>query len=153
MRIAWWASGKGAYGDVWHDTGLDDTLCRPLYYFKTEDTFNQLKPDGRLTRNSFEYYLENVPVKTVQVSLANYVVSSYGLNNKYYVLTDDFVDDQWYGIYVASSNNINAVLITKVEGSGAETGEAMNEYFDNNDFGSKICDEIIGKDNKKVKIP
>ena len=151
MRTAWWASGRGRYKNLWNDIGAKDSVCKAMYYFRLEDVLGNNKG---IRRDVFLVHLENDKLPVIGASLADYMQSSPGISNKYYIATDDegIVDDKVYGIFVASATDgFNALILAEVvQNSPAETLAKINSYVASatNNKRKKACDEIVGFGNK-----
>ena len=150
MRIAWWATGRGNYKNVWNDILAGDSVCKSLYYFRLEE----ILPEEGISRSRFLVHLENDKLPKIDASLADYIQASSGFGNKYFIATDDegIVNDKVYGIFISSATNgFNSLILAEVvQNSADETQTSINTKVKELTNGDRetICTEMIGFGNK-----
>jgi hypothetical protein len=134
MRVAWWASGRGKFENIWGDYdkisnfffgGDEKGVCKALYYFSMTEVLGK----ESISENQFADYLESMPLPTINAPLSVYLRESPGPSNNYYVAfgKEGLVDDHLYGIFVASDQKWgNDLIIAEMLSKDELTLENIN---------------------------
>lgn len=160
-RIAWWATGRGEYTDIWKDSGKPDRLCKFMYYFELEKNNDKLKSalGSGFTERMFIHYLETSKLPKIDASLYDYLLYGSGLGNRYHVLFDNNKLElgEVYGIAISSRPDAsNEIIFTNVpEGKTLdEVKDIINDKFTQKNPGAngKLCEEILDFNDNRVRI-